>query len=121
MYLSLFMALPASTAWLAVSFVIFVAWVLHQRYQSQLNQFPGPVLASISDIWRFGYSLYNRHDVPLAALHRKYGPVVRLGPRMLSFSTPEAIQDIYGPKNKLKKVCIWNLHLSAWNHMLIRG
>jgi len=115
------MAPPASTVWLAVFFVTFMAWVLHQRYQSQLNQFPGPVLASLSDLWRFGYSLYNRHGVPLAALHREYGPVVRLGPRMLSFSTPEAIQDIYGLKNKLKKVCAWNLLLPTWNNTLIRG
>ncbi|KAF3407864.1 hypothetical protein DPV78_000465 [Talaromyces pinophilus] len=44
--------------------------------------------------------------MPLVDLHRQYGPVVRLGPRMLSFSTPEAIQVIYGSGKKFKKV--WN-------------
>lgn len=36
-------------------------------------------------------------------LHKKYGDVVRIGPRELSFSTRQAMRDIYGANNKFIK------------------
>jgi hypothetical protein len=36
-------------------------------------------------------------------LHEKYGPVVRTGPHSLSFSTPEAIEAIYGFNHGFEK------------------
>ena len=37
-------------------------------------------------------------------LHAKYGDVVRLGPRVLSFGQPQAMKDIYSPGQGFKKV-----------------
>jgi hypothetical protein len=37
-------------------------------------------------------------------LHKKHGEIVRLGPKMLSFSSPDAVKDIYGPGKNFVKV-----------------
>lgn len=95
---------PTWALFLAVSFVTAFILAFYQRYQNGLARFPGPTLASFSDLWRFGYSLYNRHSSPNVSLHKRYGPVVRMGPRMLSFSTPEAARDIYSAGKHFKKV-----------------
>ena len=42
------------------------------------------------------------------ALHKKYGPVVRLAPNELSFSCREAIQPIYGTKSTCIKGPIYD-------------
>jgi cytochrome P450 len=42
------------------------------------------------------------------ALHKKYGPVVRLAPNELSFACQEAIQPIYGTKSTCVKGPIYD-------------
>lgn len=34
----------------------------------------------------------------ILALHKKYGPILRLGPNELAFNTPQAFRDIYGAR-----------------------
>jgi cytochrome P450 len=36
-------------------------------------------------------------------LHKKYGPVVRIGPDQVAFSTKQAMRDIYGPNTNYAK------------------
>jgi hypothetical protein len=38
-------------------------------------------------------------------LHQRYGSVVRYGPRMLSFSDPGAVREIYTTGDPFPKVC----------------
>ncbi|KAK5079679.1 hypothetical protein LTR24_009066 [Lithohypha guttulata] len=71
-----------------------------------LARFPGPFLSRISSI-----------SIPLQAAsgdrhlrqlqeHRKYGPIVRIGPNSLSFSSPTALRTIYQSsrlQNQLRK------------------
>ncbi|KAI4592231.1 hypothetical protein KJ359_011383 [Pestalotiopsis sp. 9143b] len=61
-----------------------------------LASFPGPLSHRIS-VWPRALKLA-RGDLPfhVADLHRRYGPVVRLGPNELAFSNPQAWKDIYG-------------------------
>lgn len=68
-----------------------------------MASFPGPFAASLSDLWRLFYSYANQHEKPMAAIHRKYGDIVRMGPQMLSFACPEAVKDIYGPGKNFAK------------------
>ncbi|KAL3421108.1 cytochrome P450 [Phlyctema vagabunda] len=71
------------------------AYALYARYGYGISKYPGPLLASITNFWRLGYTVRGRHSMPMVDLHKKYGNVVRYGPNMLSFSDPRAIQDIY--------------------------
>lgn len=76
-----------------------VTLALQYRLRSHpLSNFPGPILAKISN---FPYSksyLGGRQPYDIRALHEKYGPVVRVAPRELSFSSPTSWQDIYGAR-----------------------
>ena len=63
-----------------------------------LRRFPGPWHTNFS---HFSYSWsYLRGQQPFETLklHKKYGPVVRVAPNQLSFSSAQAWKDIYGPR-----------------------
>lgn len=85
-----------SQHWPAVVLTVVLAWLVRNRYHNGLNKYPGPFLASLTDWWRF-YDVYRRRpEWTHIALHKKYGPVVRLGPNVLSFADPESLKTIYG-------------------------
>lgn len=69
---------------------------VYNRYCCGLHRFNGPILASFSGLWHI-WQIWQRGDpVSSIALHKKYGKIVRMSPRTLSFSQPEAVRDIYG-------------------------
>lgn len=85
-----FVALLAA---LLVSYCIGL--VIHHIFFHPFRSIPGPVLAKISKAWsRYG-NLQGRKSHRIHAAHQRYGPVVRVGPNELSFSSPEAVRDIY--------------------------
>ena len=88
--------------WLLCPLIIIE--LLHSRYGTGLRKYNGPFLASFTNLWRLCHAYRNRHREPMLHLHARYGDVVRLGPRALSFGQPQAIKDIYGPGRDFKKV-----------------
>lgn len=90
--------------WLGVCLSLVVAWLAKNRYQRGLNKYPGPFLASLTDWWRF-IDVWGRHaEDTYLELHKKYGPVVRVGPNLLSFADPKALKTIYGLNKGYVKV-----------------
>lgn len=84
---------------------LFVLYLARNYFYNGLNKYPGPRLASFSNLWRF-VDVYNRRpDITHLSLHRKYGDVVRLGPDTLSFADPAAVRTIYGLNKGFVKVC----------------
>lgn len=73
-------------------------------FYNSLNVFPGPFWAHLTDIWRYMDVKGRRPELTHIALHRKYGDVVRLGPRTLSFADPKAAKVIYGLNKGFTKV-----------------
>ncbi|GAB1319337.1 hypothetical protein MFIFM68171_09547 [Madurella fahalii] len=57
---------------------------------------PGPFLARLSHKWILLVDLSGYRGRTVDALHRKYGPIVRLAPNEVSFSCKEAVKSIYG-------------------------
>lgn len=90
--------------WPAVLGVAFVAYLLSNKFNRGLNKYPGPLLASLTDWWRFWIVYKRRPEVEHIRLHEKYGTVVRLGPNDLSFSDPKALKTIYGLNKGFTKV-----------------
>ena len=71
----------------------------------RLRHVPGPLLAAISNVPRWGWvRSYRAHDVHIA-LHRRYGRLVRLGPNMVSVADAAEIPHIYSFAGKFPKVC----------------
>ncbi|KAJ9641648.1 hypothetical protein H2204_002710 [Knufia peltigerae] len=80
-----------------------LAKIIYNTWFHPLSKFPGPFLASQTDLWRV-YQLTTRHmPETLLQLHEKYGPVVRYGPNELSFWGVEAINPIYKSGRKVLK------------------
>lgn len=75
-------------------------------FYNSLHTFPGPFWAHLTDIWRYIDVKGRRPELTHIALHRKYGDIVRLGPRTLSFADPKATKVIYGLNKGFTKVVI---------------
>ena len=86
---------------------IFFSYFLHNRFQKGLNKYPGPFLASFTDLWRLFVVWGRAPEKEHIRLHRKHGDVVRLGPNVLSFGTSAALKDIYGLNKGFIKVGLY--------------
>ncbi|CAI7589384.1 unnamed protein product [Penicillium glandicola] len=101
--------------WGAAAGCLLLLWVTYSVIYafcwSPLRHFPGPKLWAISRIPSNVSVLRGRNHLEILALHKKYGPILRLGPNELAFNTPQAFRDIYGarpggcfPKNRSQYV-----------------
>lgn len=90
--------------WSAVLLVLFIVYLLKNRFNRGLNKYPGPFLASLTDWWRFWDVYRRRPEVTHIKLHAQHGDIVRLGPNTLSFADPKALKTIYGLNKGFIKV-----------------
>lgn len=79
-----------------------------------LRHIPGPFLASISNLPRVWWQITGRAHLYHQAAHAKYGDVVRIGPRMVSFSNPEAIPTVYPVRPGFPKVGLSMISLTLF-------
>ncbi|KAF2020168.1 putative benzoate 4-monooxygenase cytochrome P450 [Aaosphaeria arxii CBS 175.79] len=70
-------------------------YVLYQQFIHSLSKYPGPFMASLTDIWQVSQFLSLRQPYRLTELHQRYGPIVRYGPNKISITHEEAISAIY--------------------------
>ncbi|MCJ1264131.1 hypothetical protein MMC22_004002 [Lobaria immixta] len=82
--------------WRAILLLLLTARLGSNYFNHGLNKYPGPLAASLSDLWRFFDVWGRRPDITHIKLHRKHGDIVRLGPNTLSFGNPLALKAIYG-------------------------
>ncbi|KAI0503399.1 cytochrome P450 3A12 [Xylaria bambusicola] len=71
-------------------------YILCPLFFSPLARIPTPHwTCSISDAWILLARYRGRENRTLHAAHRKYGQIIRVGPRELSVTSPEAVRVIY--------------------------
>jgi hypothetical protein len=63
--------------------------------RSPLRQFPGPLLAKLSNAWLYAITFSGQRAFIIHSLHQRYGPVIRVAPNELSFASAAAAHDIY--------------------------
>ncbi|OCT48003.1 benzoate 4-monooxygenase cytochrome P450 [Cladophialophora carrionii] len=98
-----------SPLYLLAGFVLStVVYLFVQSKRAKLDHIPGPVLAKYSNIWR-GYRAWrlnhhtegvNNYQIQMIG---QYGDVVRIGPKHVLVYDPEAIDTIYGFRERLDK------------------
>ncbi|KAL2065505.1 hypothetical protein VTL71DRAFT_3175 [Oculimacula yallundae] len=83
--------------------LLVVLSYLFSAFVTPLRKIPGPFLARFTGLYRL--SMVSKGDAPLnyRAIHRKYGPIVRVGPNHVSISDPNMIPEIYGIGSKYLK------------------
>ena len=96
--------------WPTAILILAIAYLARNRYHSGLQKYPGPVLASLTDWWRFFDVLGRRPDITHIELHKKHGDIIRYGPNALSFANPQALKTIYGLNKGFIKVSVCNDH-----------
>ena len=67
------------------------------------RKFPGPFWASVTKLWAFSVVLKGEYPRTLRKLHKKYGDVVRVGPREFDICNVHAINPIFGAATKCVK------------------
>lgn len=83
--------------YLCVTVLAFLlAYVLYQRHLASLASIPGPYLATLTSLWLANAYRKQTFHWDCLALHKEYGPVVRVGPNAVSVGDHEAIKVIYG-------------------------
>lgn len=87
--------------------------LVYTRYGSSLRAIPGPFFASFSNVWKVLAVYEDAMPQWNIAVHKKYGSVVRIGPKHVSFSSPEALQIIHGSRQAYPKV--GNMHALSLN------
>lgn len=80
-------------AWILIS-ALFLA-VLIRLSTDPLKHVPGPFIARVTPLWLWYISYSGIECRTLAALHEKYGPVVRIAPSEVDISDGAAINPIY--------------------------
>jgi hypothetical protein len=68
---------------------------VYRRFFHPLAKYPGPFLASITRWWMVREIFTGKHEEDIRALHKKYGPIVRITPNEVAIADPEAIKVIY--------------------------
>ncbi|TFK39355.1 cytochrome P450, partial [Crucibulum laeve] len=80
-----------------------IGFIIHQLYFSPLRDIPGPRLAAISSLWCLYHGLMrNQKFLEIEECHKKYGPVVRIGPNNVVVKDSRSLKSIY--LGKLDKV-----------------
>lgn len=90
--------------WRVVVLLIIIIRIGQNYFNRGLHRYPGPLIASLTDWWRFFDVLGRRPDITHLRLHKNHGDIVRLGPNTLSFGNPQALKAIYGPNKGFIKV-----------------
>jgi cytochrome P450 len=79
---------------------------------SPLRKVPGPLLARFSRLWYFHRVWAGSFEHDNIALHKKYGPIVRVGPDLYSIDSPSVVKSVYGISSKFAKSDWYD----AWRH-----
>jgi cytochrome P450 len=81
----------------------FLIYPIFRALFNPLRSIPGPLFARLSRLYYLhGVSTGSFHHTNLA-LHKRYGPVVRLAPNLYSLDSPLAIKAIYSIKSNYAK------------------
>ena len=90
------------------SILVFSLYVLYQRWFHPLAKYPGPFVASFTDLWKVYQMAKTQMPYRLTELHEQYGPIIRTGPNSLSFTDPAAIAPIYQSGRAMEKTAFYD-------------
>ncbi|CAN8100931.1 unnamed protein product [Discula destructiva] len=94
-------------AFLVAFMTTFAAILGHFMYNiffHPLAGFPGPILYRSSNIPKIIHQIRGDVHNKMLDLHEQYGPVVRLAPGELTYTSPTALQEIYGNRGGKKSM-----------------
>ncbi|TKW50967.1 Pisatin demethylase [Colletotrichum tanaceti] len=101
--------------WLILGPLLLLLNAIRTRYLSPLRRYPGPFLASTTRLWKVLSTASRRTHLDHIALHRKYGPVVRIAPNEVSLASPEAARTVLSAGKRFYKTAFYSVFPPAEN------
>ena len=81
----------------ALSIAYFIGWTVYDVFFGPMSKFPGPKLRAVTIIPAILTVVNGDDNTDHVALHAQYGPVVRTGPRNITYANGAlGFKDIYG-------------------------
>lgn len=87
----------------SLAFVVVLVGVVLLGRCIHLYRIPGPFFAAVSYIPRLHSVTKGSNHLDVINLHKKHGPLVRVGPNHVSFSDGEALNQVYSANTKFEK------------------
>jgi Cytochrome P450 len=106
--------IPVDVTWHTIVTKLLLLVLLFVIYHSincylPLSHIPGPSIYALTK-WRLALDDYNgTRTRNIHALHQIYGPVVRIGPKELSFSSLSAQKEIYGAGSGFERTSFYRM------------
>ncbi|KAI0850792.1 cytochrome P450 [Daldinia vernicosa] len=98
-----FFSLPFPLMIASLLIVGIVSRLLWNRFRKDLRDIPGPKVAAYTGLWRLLDIRTGQAHKNAIKLHKKYVPLVRIGPNHVSITDTRQIDHIYGMKSKYTK------------------
>jgi hypothetical protein len=95
-------SLSSVAAVAVVGFTLYIfGYIVYQRFLHPLAKYPGPFLASLTDLWQVYEFLTLKQPYNLTKLHEQYGQFVRYGPDKLSTTAEDSIPVLYQKSGRM--------------------
>ncbi|MCJ1358491.1 MAG: hypothetical protein MMC33_008491 [Icmadophila ericetorum] len=109
------MALPNTAALLALGISLtvtyWVALIVQRLFYSRISHIPGPKLAAASTLYQAYYDFFphrGRFLWKCIDLHKKYGPIIRIGPDEVHVDDPSFYSEMYSSAtHRRNKSALW--------------
>ncbi|KAL4878233.1 cytochrome P450 [Aspergillus karnatakaensis] len=99
---------------------LYGSLLVYRIFLHPLCNFPGPFGARISTGWIATQVKKNNHHIVVRELHRKYGPIVRVGSSDISVIHPKAVDIVYGPSSRSYKGTGYEVSYPEFSLQLMR-
>jgi cytochrome P450 len=108
-------SLVLGQAIVAVLLILFVIWPFYTYIadRKRLRRFPSASIAGWTDLWAVYQQHRHNRTIAVHEAHKRLGPAVRVGTDHVSFSTLQAIRDIYGHGTPMTKAAFYNAFTST--------
>lgn len=93
--LALITPLNVLLAVIMLPIVSFAYQIIYYRFCHPLRHFPGPFWSSVTRLWIAYHDILGDECEVELALHKKYGPVLRITPTLLLVSDATKLPEVY--------------------------
>lgn len=95
--------------------IALISLAAYRLFLHPLSHIPGPIIARLTSLWLYKRSYYGDEASVIDALHKKYGPVVRIGPNQVDIADGTALQSVYVKNGGyLKDPCYVNFDIDGF-------
>lgn len=93
---------------------VVVLRLLYNKFQPGVRSIPGPFAASVTKFWRLHDVWKGQAHLTAIDLHRKHGPLVRIGPNHVSVADTAYIPRFYSIREDYTKTAFYPIQCVSW-------